>query len=94
MIKNPVPWRSECHSEAASGIGLGVLVSKYPLLQEHPMPRRAKPFPHQGHYSSSIGGKQRRLCPIEEGVERAEEELRKLQWVARNWSSTTAATPG
>lgn len=43
------------------------------------MPRRAKPFPHQGHYYTSIGGKQRRLCRIEDGMERAEEELRKLQ---------------
>ncbi len=43
------------------------------------MPRQAKPFIHQGHYYTSIGGKQRRLCSIEEGLERAEEELRKLQ---------------
>jgi integrase len=41
--------------------------------------RRAKPFIHQGHYYTSIGGKQRRFCPVEDGLEQAEEELRKLQ---------------
>lgn len=43
------------------------------------MSRRAKPFIHQGHYYTSVGGPQRRLCSVEEGLERAEEELRKLQ---------------
>ena len=43
------------------------------------MSRPAKPFAHQGHYYTSIGGKQRRLCRIEDGIERAREELRKLQ---------------
>jgi hypothetical protein len=40
---------------------------------------RAKPFIHPDSYYTSIGGKQGRLCPVEDGLEPAEEELRKLQ---------------
>ena len=40
------------------------------------MPRRAEPFPHQGYFKTSFGGRQRILCRIEDGIEAAREELR------------------
>jgi integrase len=43
------------------------------------MPRRAEPFPHQGYFKTSFGGRQRILCRIEDGIDAAREELRKLQ---------------
>lgn len=43
------------------------------------MPKPAKPFAHQGYFKTSMGGKQRILCRVEEGEELAWERLRELQ---------------
>ncbi|MFO0926135.1 MAG: tyrosine-type recombinase/integrase [Gemmataceae bacterium] len=44
------------------------------------MARPAKPFPHQGWYKTNLGGGPRRkLCRIEEGIEKARGILRQLQ---------------
>jgi integrase len=35
------------------------------------MPRKAKPFEHQGSYYTTAGGKWRKLCPVADGLEAA-----------------------
>lgn len=43
------------------------------------MARPAKPFPHQGWFKTNLGGRRTKLCPIEEGIQKAREVLRTLQ---------------
>jgi hypothetical protein len=62
-----------------AGIGRVFWSARRSLAGGTSVSRRAKPFSHQGHFYTSIGGKQRRLCAVEDGLDRAEEELRKLQ---------------
>jgi integrase len=43
------------------------------------MARPVSPFPHQGWFKTNLGGRRRKLCPIEEGIQKARELLRNLQ---------------
>lgn len=36
-----------------------------------PMPRKPKPFPHQGFFYTTAGGSWRKLCPVEDGLDMA-----------------------
>lgn len=54
------------------------------------MPRKPKPFPHQGWFYTSAGGKQVKLCPVGDGFDAAERALVALL-AARGTSKPTAA---
>lgn len=42
------------------------------------MPRKAKPFKHQGYYYTTSGGTWTKLCPLSDGLAAAEAALARL----------------